>query len=60
MDLNRDFNPMSRDFFDDPYETYRRLRDEAPCYHDEQYGFWALSRFDVAVYSNVPITVGAR
>ncbi|MFN8027430.1 MAG: cytochrome P450 [Acidimicrobiia bacterium] len=29
----------------DPYPTYRRLRDEAPLYHNEQYGFWGLSRF---------------
>jgi cytochrome P450 len=28
-----------------PYEAWRRLRDEAPVYHNERYGFWALSRF---------------
>lgn len=44
-----EFNPLSDDFFDDPYETYRWLRDEAPCYHNEQFGFWALSRFDDCV-----------
>ena len=31
---------------DDPYPTYRRLRDEAPVYHDERRDLWALSRFD--------------
>jgi cytochrome P450 len=31
---------------DDPYPTYRRLRDEAPLYRDEERGVWALSRFD--------------
>jgi len=41
-----EFNPLSDDFFDDPYETYRWLRDDAPCYHNEQFGFWALSRFE--------------
>ena len=45
----REFNPLSADFFDDPYETYRWLRDEAPVYHNERYGFWALSRFDDVV-----------
>jgi cytochrome P450 len=40
-----EFDPLSADFFDDPYETYRWLRDEAPVYHNERYGFWALSRF---------------
>jgi cytochrome P450 len=44
-----EFSPLSADFFDDPYETYRWLRDEAPCYHNEQLGFWALSRFDDVV-----------
>ena len=29
----------------DPYPTYRRLRDEAPLYHNEKYDFWGLSRF---------------
>jgi cytochrome P450 len=29
----------------DPYPIYRRLRDEAPLYHNERYGFWGLSRF---------------
>jgi len=29
----------------DPYPIFKRLRDEAPVYWNEQYGFWALSRF---------------
>ena len=28
----------------DPYPTYRRLRDEAPIYHNADYDFWVLSR----------------
>ena len=28
----------------DPYPVYARLREEAPIYHNERYGFWALSR----------------
>lgn len=40
------FDPFSSTYFDDPYETYRRLRDEAPIYHDERYGFSALSRYE--------------
>jgi cytochrome P450 len=40
------FDPFSADFFDDPYDTYRALRDHAPVYHNARYGFWALSRFD--------------
>ena len=28
----------------DPYPTYRRLRDEAPIYHNDRYDVWVLSR----------------
>src|SRR5436309_16067985 len=31
---------------DDPYPIYRRLRNEAPVYHNETRELWALSRFD--------------
>ncbi len=30
----------------DPYEVYRRLRDEAPLYYNKEYDFFAVSRFD--------------
>lgn len=40
-----DFDPFSSTYFDDPTEVYRRLRDEAPVYFNERYGFYALSRF---------------
>jgi cytochrome P450 len=28
----------------DPYPTFKALRDEAPVYRNERYGFWAISR----------------
>ncbi len=40
-----ELNPFSYDFHEDPYPTYRWLRDHAPLYRNEQLGFWALSRF---------------
>jgi cytochrome P450 len=40
------FNPFSYEFHDDPFPVYRQLRDEAPAYHDDDLGFWALSRYD--------------
>jgi cytochrome P450 len=40
-----EFDPFSEEFFNDPYDTYRRLRDEEPVYYSERYGFYALSRF---------------
>ncbi len=29
----------------DPYDTWKRMRDDAPLYRNDQYDFWALSRF---------------
>src|SRR5689334_7072757 len=40
------FDPYDADIDRDPYEVWRRLRDEAPCYYNERYGFYALSRYD--------------
>ena len=40
------YDPYSASMHEDPFPTYRRLRDEAPLYHSEELGFWALSRFD--------------
>jgi cytochrome P450 len=40
------FDPFSDDFFNSPYETYRRMREEAPVYYDENYDFYALTRFE--------------
>ena len=39
-------NPFSREFQEDPYPLYRRLRDEAPCYHNPDIGFFALTRYE--------------
>jgi cytochrome P450 len=38
------FDPYAYEIHEDPYPTYRRLRDEAPAYLDRDRGFWALSR----------------
>jgi cytochrome P450 len=40
------FDPYSDDYFDSPFETYRRMRDEAPLYYSEKYDFWALTRYE--------------
>jgi cytochrome P450 len=37
-------DPYDYDFHEDPYPYYRRLRDEAPLYRNDDLGFWALSR----------------
>jgi cytochrome P450 len=38
------FNPFDYAFHEDPYPVYARLRAEAPVYHNEAQGFFALSR----------------
>ena len=42
----REFDPFAWEFHEDPYPTYRWLRDEAPFYRNEKLGFVALSRYD--------------
>jgi cytochrome P450 len=38
------YDPYDTAINADPYPTYRRLRDEAPIYHNERFDLWALSR----------------
>jgi len=45
------FDPYSEAFFEDATEIYRWLRDEAPVYHNEERGFWALSRYDDVLHA---------
>ena len=40
------WDPFDRALHADPYAVWKRMRDEAPVYHNEQHGFYALSRFD--------------
>ncbi|OBI89409.1 cytochrome P450 [Mycobacterium sp. 1245805.9] len=43
------FDPFSEEFFNDPYPTYRRMREEAPVYYSAEHDFYALTRHrDVA------------
>ena len=38
--------PFDVEIDTDPYDIWRRLRDDAPLYRNERYDFYALSRFD--------------
>ncbi len=40
------YDPYDFEIDNDPYPVWRRLRDEAPLYENERYGFYALTRFD--------------
>lgn len=43
------FDPFSEEYFNDPFEIYRRMREETPLYYDEREDFYALTRHhDVA------------
>ena len=37
-------DPYDYHFHEDPYPYYKRLRDEAPLYRNEELNFWALTR----------------
>ena len=40
------FDPFSEEFFNNPFDTYRRMREEAPVYYDEHEDFYALTRHE--------------
>ncbi|BBX94996.1 cytochrome P450 [Mycobacterium lacus] len=40
------FDPFSEEFFNGAWETYRRMQEEAPVYHSEEYDFYALTRHE--------------
>lgn len=46
----------------DPYPTFKRLRDEAPLYYDEEHDFYAVSRFEdcEAGLKNWPTFISGR
>jgi cytochrome P450 len=41
-----DYDPTSEEIAYDPHPLFRRLRDEAPLYYNEEHDFFALSRFE--------------
>ena len=40
------YDPFDFDIDDDPYPIWRRLRDESPLYYNDNYDFYALSRYE--------------
>jgi cytochrome P450 len=43
--MTRVYDPFSYEIDEDPYPVYRWMRDEAPVYHNEEMGFYALTRY---------------
>jgi cytochrome P450 len=52
-----EYSPFDRDIAHNPFPTYRALRDEAPLYHNEEVGFWALSRYADVVAAHLDTDV---
>ena len=49
LSVSSDAAPLRWDplvVLEDPYPIFRRLRDEAPLYHDAERDIWAFTRFD--------------
>ena len=40
------FDLYDRELYANPYPMYRRLRDQAPLYRNEEFGYFVVSRFD--------------
>jgi cytochrome P450 len=40
------YDPYDFEIDADPYPVWKRLRDEAPLYYNEKYGFFAVSRYN--------------
>ncbi|MGF3057142.1 cytochrome P450 [Microbacterium sp. YY-01] len=46
------WDPFDKAFIEDPFPTYAMLREERPVYHNEERGFYALTRWDDVVEAN--------
>lgn len=40
------FDPFSDEYFTNPFDIYRRMREDAPLYYDEKEDFYALTRHE--------------
>ncbi|HEV7360643.1 MAG TPA: cytochrome P450, partial [Mycobacterium sp.] len=40
------FDPYSEDYYNNPFDIYRQMREEAPLYYDEKEDFYALTRHE--------------
>src|SRR6202011_4855650 len=40
------YDPFDFEIDDNPYPSWKRLRDESPLYYNDKYNFYALSRYE--------------
>ena len=50
-----EYDPYSPLIQHNPFPVYRWLRDEAPVYHNERVGFWAISRYDDVLAASLDV-----
>ena len=50
-----EYDPFDWETAHNPFPVYRWLRDEAPVYHNERLGFWALSRYEDVVAGHLNV-----
>jgi len=56
-EIHREYDPFSDEFKADPFPVYEWMRDQAPVYYSQRWGWWALSRFeDVRAAATDPAT----
>ena len=52
-------NPRDPDFFNDPYPAYAAIREAAPAFFWEDYGFWCFARHaDVSALCAIAASAG--
>jgi cytochrome P450 len=56
------FDPYSADFYANPHELFRRMREEVPAYYNKQLDFYALTRYEdvAAAYRDFQTYSSAR
>ncbi len=54
------YDPYDAQIDADPYPVWKRMRDEAPLYWNEQHEFYALSRFGTALTDVAVLPAGAK
>jgi cytochrome P450 len=52
-----EYSPFSRETAHNPFPVYKQLRDQAPVYHNQEVGFWALSRYEDVVAAHLDTDV---
>src|SRR5690606_26049600 len=48
-----EYNPFNREIVHNPFPVYKRLRDEAPVYHNPEIGVWALARYEDVIAAHL-------